>query len=166
MRFEYQRHDKGKDDSCRNARAGCRQCTRERLKQPLLRTAHRAVGKQIAEARNRHRCACAGKLHKRLIDAERRQHDSAQHKQYENLARSQIGKIDDELRKCAYQPSYRKRLYKRQNYFKNPYFASRSSTTACAMQGILSPCPEVTVESNAPVATNNIRFKLPVIIFE
>lgn len=34
------------------------------------------------------------------------------------------------------------------------------------MHGMLSPCPEVIVESNAPVATNRMRFKLPVMSLE
>ena len=40
----------------------------------------------------------------------------------------------------------------------------RSRTTAWAMQGMDSPCPEETVESSAPVATNKIFLRLPVII--
>ena len=67
MRFEYQRHDKGKDDGCRNAGARCRQRARKRLKQSLLRAAHRAVRKQIPESRNGHGCASTRKFHKRLI---------------------------------------------------------------------------------------------------
>ena len=38
----------------------------------------------------------------------------------------------------------------------------RSIETACAMQGMDSPCPDDTVDNNAPVATSKILLSLPV----
>lgn len=110
MRFENQRHDKGKYDRRRYARARRGKRTGERLEQPLLRPFHRAVGKKIAESRNRNGGARPGKIHKRLIQTERRERNARQHEHHEDLARSKFGKIDDHLCDHADESADRKRF--------------------------------------------------------
>ena len=40
----------------------------------------------------------------------------------------------------------------------------RSSVTAWAIHGMLSPCPEDTVDNSAPVATKRMRLSAPAVI--
>ena len=117
MGFEDQRHDERKDHGGGNARACRGKRAGKRLKQTLLRAAHRAVGKQISESGNGNRRARARKFDKRLIKPQRRKHDPRQHKGDENFSRREVGEIDDHLRNRTDQPADRKRFYKQSQYF-------------------------------------------------
>lgn len=162
---ENKRHDKGKNDRRADARARRGQSARKGTEKPFLRAANGAVRQKISESANGDGSARARKIHEILIDAQPLQDDARQHEIDEDLSRSPIGEIDDELRNGADEPAHRKCLRKHKKYvqiFRKhsldlPIQRTFSMLTAWQIQGMLSPCPEETVDSSAPVAAKSTR---------
>lgn len=117
MRLEEERHDEGEDDSRRNTRARRRKRPRKRLEEPLLRPLHRPAREEIAEPRDGHGGARARKLHKGLVEPERRERNAREHEHDEDLPRREIGEVDDDLRDQTDEPADRERLYEHENDF-------------------------------------------------
>ena len=110
VRLEEERHQEGEYDGSGYSRARRRKRTRERPEEAALRPLHRAVCKQIPEPADGDRRPSARKLDERLIEAEGGQYDAREHKDDEDLAGSQVGEIDDHLRRRADEPSHRECL--------------------------------------------------------